>query len=208
MPPTLLRCPYCGRANFKSASGLSQHQERSAWCLKQAKLHLGVGYGERQAKSCLETSVLHCPEVNVETAFFNDMPSKFDNQQRQLTNKWFAAANQTVQKQINEGSLSQQSVCSDESSVEFPSANVDDSDVSGNMQTMAWQDGSDDSQISAISGVAPDETMLEECKAFAKEAKSFPPYTNKMVNAIKLMAKLRQTKASMGAHEPMHQMAL
>ena len=184
---TSLTCPYCGRKNFKSPSGLTRHVQSAKVCSALAKEQLADKFGTTIAKFSLL-----CEPV----AFSNSKNhgQNKENQGRELNINGSTLTNTTLHQDVDDDSESGESDSEDDESVISDNGfnhNVDESSNEDD-EIMADED-EDDPPV--------DETLLNEFLDYVSMASKLPELDRNWINAINLLHTLRQTKASLGTYE-------
>ena len=206
---TVLRCPHCGRADFKTEAGLAQHQIRNKWCLNQSKLFLGSNHGRKESNAYLESAIvldehLIARSVNISrlrgklpqrSSTFNqaDVPDEAFLLM-QLQGMSFAQVRDADENRRSTGQRSLHTAQTNQDVVENITSESEDGQFN-----FAINQGSSESE--GNDSALFDRTMIDSFGTFVKESKYMIPHTKRLVNAAKLMHKLRHTKASMETYE-------
>ena len=205
---TFYQCPCCKRSNFKSQTGLTQHQERNLSCCNAAKRHLGKAHGQRNAAAHLETSIVFAPNFNTNNDDFNQQFARHvaaDVEIRQQLAKTSTTSPDKLDhaavnsEEMDFASVHQFDIFDDQD--DSDNDEDDSSDEQGLNQQMSWEseNASDDSRT--VDSLNCDISMLNDYKNYVKQTERMVPYDEDMVAAIRLLCALRHTKASMQTHE-------
>lgn len=186
------KCQYCGRDDFRSNGGLTQHIKKNEHCAKKARAWVvGRADGYESGLECMP-----CMEVL--------MPNKRKNGADECIPSGFLA-----QKQVRTDSL----LCVDSFDYTRMGHNHReyDDDIDGTMYDVnggddSTQDGpavDSDGELVDDDSVEPDTTIKGNydvyCDHFSDNYSEY--FTAKEVTAIKIMNSLRQTKASLDTYE-------
>ena len=175
-------CLYCSHKPFDTRRALSQHQHRKKSCLASMKASMGADNGYITAHEFLvcvasdaflkkQAAALLAQGNGQKTVRFT---SKLSNDGQQLDGYSTAA-------EYN-------------SDNEFPDFDADNEEEEADNEE-------DESHSEAVMEPELDRSMLDDFHEYSKMAKGFAPFPVPKLNAIKLMATLRKTKASLKTYE-------
>lgn len=194
-----LKCPYCNAKPFKSARGLVQHQQSSRPCFQAIQRKHGAKISSKKAHTFVSFASVN-DTMNPANLLANATTSRPKDKNSSPISQQHTANTD------NNPRLSKRHRTSDESSC-FQQEEYDADDDNGMCPLL--DDVSEDSQqrpvkISATSeNNAVNTEILADWQKYTCWAKQhlLPDFTKSEANAIKLLATLRKTKASLDTYE-------
>ena len=182
MSAKLCKCPYCKRADFKSQTGLTQHQQRSDFCLNESKKRLGTNFGEKQASAYLETSLVYFPKLTQRRPLLSNNMFESNREVVRVNGLFLREINQA-----NDSSTNQQASLNNQNDYNSPS----ESFYADNFDN----DQTSDSETDMEDVNTVNERMIKSFHNYVYRHNNMAPFSLNMINAVKLMCRLRHTKA-------------
>jgi hypothetical protein len=188
-----LSCPYCGRTNFSTKRGLSQHQQRNKYCLNKINESFGMRRDTTMiAHDYLQMTTILKPstqQYSVQTAFASAVPAQ----------STVAQPSEPVQQRNNKRTFSDVESMSSNDSVQTVN---DDGLFDLQFAEIVNEPGEyPASPASSSTKSGPDFSLREQFKLFMGKQIGCGVFTQDEVNAIKLLCTLRKTRAPLSAYE-------
>ena len=175
-----ITCSYCQK-KFTSNRGLTQHQQRNEKCFRQLSAVAGTGPKPPQASCGVALSAL--------------------NLAKQRQKEHYAGPKKGKKARKLGPSTSQSALQNAEFAGQYHSDNDDVGIYSDGSEEEEDVEEANSDDEEALGAPQIDESMLANFKNYVAGAPNLAPFTSQEVQAIKLMAVLRRTKASLDTYE-------
>ena len=195
-----MNCPYCSSKPFKSARGLTQHQQSSRKCFAAIQERLGL-------KNCATLAHAYVPFAGINNNILDKMFGQNIDKFTAIAETKRALMGTLSTVSDDNEHLAKRQRFEESSQEENASHSSNESDADHNYQI--FDDNSQHSVQSAADSTAiveyngPDYLMLYDWRKYCTSAPSrfLPNFTKAEADAIELLVELRKSKASLNTYE-------